>query len=68
MDGCLVQNKINTFSEARYHLNKNRQDNYCSFGIRNFIARQARTGGNKSSAYNAIVVHWNQTPTGCAFH
>ena len=58
IDGCLVQNSTNTFSEGRYYVNVNimvisdhhsNKKCYCPVG----------TKGNKSSTYNAIAVHGN---------
>ena len=65
MDGCLVQNMMDAFSEAGYYIKKNVNImvffdhsiniNAAALGLETLL----RTQGNKSREYNIITVHSN---------
>ena len=70
MNGCLVQNTMNTFSEARYYLNVNSVvilTTIVTYSLQHWNLKlycKERKQGNKKSAYNAITVHWNHADAG----
>ena len=68
MDGYLVQNTMNTFSEAKYNLNVNimvifdYHSNIIGAALGLELYCPVRTQGNKSSAYKAIAVLLHDLP------